>query len=387
MHRSSRLLYSYRGGALRRRERNIRKVRSLHSILLTNDPSPNLPWRIEQNLSSFGNAYPGMTHTLYDRDSGRAFIAQHFDRDVVAAWDDLVPFAYKSDLLRYCLLYQLGGIYSDISIHHFFPIALPETRDLVIFRDGFNAAPWIVSTSLVCSRAQNRVFLHAIEEIVRNVKARFYGVNPLCPTGPNLFGQALAKHAELWSLATGEAVQVKGTRSLVYVDPTGEVVATNVKRGGGLASLGGSHQDYNQLYAMRRIYADEHGLMSWSATELKRKGFTKEHGGNADQPQIVVFGPYATLALGTYRATYQVRSAASEALHPGRLEMDVCARCGEQPIAHSPPQVMPESSGSVAISVTFVIEALTTDLEVRLFSAQPLPLCEQALVIESCAAT
>lgn len=144
------------------------------------------------------------------------------------------------------------------------------------------------------------------------MKARFYGVPP-CPTGPNLFGQALAIHAELWSLAIGEAVQVKGTRSLVYVDPTGEVVATNVKRGGGLASPGGSHQDYNQLYAMRRIYADEHGSMFWSATELKRKGFTKEHGGNADQPQIVVFGPYATLAPGTYHATCQVRSTASEA--------------------------------------------------------------------------
>lgn len=42
----------------------IRKVRSLHSILLTKGPSPNLPGRIEENLSSFRNAYPGMARTF-----------------------------------------------------------------------------------------------------------------------------------------------------------------------------------------------------------------------------------------------------------------------------------------------------------------------------------
>lgn len=52
------------GGALRSREMTIRKVRSLHSILLTKGPSPNLPGRIEENLSSFRNAYPGMARTF-----------------------------------------------------------------------------------------------------------------------------------------------------------------------------------------------------------------------------------------------------------------------------------------------------------------------------------
>lgn len=358
---------------------------SLHSIYLTRDGTRDLPWRIEQNLASFRNAYPGMAHTLYDLDSGRAFIAGHFDADVLAAWDELVPLAYKSDLLRYCLLYQLGGIYSDVAIHHFFPLTIPEGRDLVVFRDAFNAAPWIVATSLIYSRQQHPVLLRCIEEVVGNVKSRFYGVNPLCPTGPNLFGRMIARHAELGMLASGEAVRINGTRSLVYVDQSGEPIATNIKRGAGLASLGAAHDDYNQHYAMRQIYTGEQGAMSWSAEELRQKGFTKPHSGHVGEREIVAFGPYATLPPGRYRATYTVEDGSHGVLPRDAFTMDVCAECGGKPLPHTAPEVTAGAGSTVAASLVFTLETVTSDIEVRLFSAQRVTLCEQALKIERCA--
>ena len=44
----------------------------------------------------------------------REFISKYFNKDVLEAYDTLLPGAYKADLWRYCILYKMGGIYMDI---------------------------------------------------------------------------------------------------------------------------------------------------------------------------------------------------------------------------------------------------------------------------------
>ena len=53
-------------------------------------------------------------HYLYNDDDCRAFIRDAFPPDVVAAYDLLIPTAFKADLWRYCVLYKFGGVYLDI---------------------------------------------------------------------------------------------------------------------------------------------------------------------------------------------------------------------------------------------------------------------------------
>ena len=51
---------------------------------------------------------------LYNDADCRAFIRSAFPPDVVAAYDRLIPTAFKADLWRYCILYKYGGVYLDI---------------------------------------------------------------------------------------------------------------------------------------------------------------------------------------------------------------------------------------------------------------------------------
>ncbi len=51
---------------------------------------------------------------LYNDADCRAFIRSAFPPAVVAAYDRLIPTAFKADLWRYCVLYKFGGVYLDV---------------------------------------------------------------------------------------------------------------------------------------------------------------------------------------------------------------------------------------------------------------------------------
>ena len=75
-----------------------------------------VPKRMKENILNTVAANPEFDYYLYSDADSRAFIKKYYDDDVVAAFDSLVPGAYKSDLWRYCILYKLGGVYFDIKI-------------------------------------------------------------------------------------------------------------------------------------------------------------------------------------------------------------------------------------------------------------------------------
>jgi mannosyltransferase OCH1-like enzyme len=129
---------------------------------------------------------PEFNHYLYDENDCREFIQQHFDQDVVDAYNSLIPCSYKSDLWRFCILYINGGIYYDIKfrcLNGFKFIALTENEMFV--RDMQENC---VLTGLIVSKPGNTILKKCIDQIVINVQTRFYGKNPLYPTGPGLLG-------------------------------------------------------------------------------------------------------------------------------------------------------------------------------------------------------
>ena len=234
-----------------------------YSIYLTGNQPSALPDKIAVNLASFKKCYADFEHHLYTDDSLREFIQKNHPPEVLWAYDQLIPLAYKADLGRYCLLYRLGGIYADLSITFFQRVWLDEFtgKKLFLFRDGFNHAPWIVSNSILMARPGQFIFKYLIDKIVEHVKTRFYGFDPLCPTGPNLMGRAAAQLLEMDEFATGEVVRINknpSTWSYSYLIPSGEVLAVNVKFGNGLMSLGHANSDnYNEHWSARRIYKNE----------------------------------------------------------------------------------------------------------------------------------
>ena len=55
------------------------------------------------------------TYMFFDDNDSREFIMSNFPEDVLHAFDELEPGAYKSDLFRYCFMYIIGGVYLDIN--------------------------------------------------------------------------------------------------------------------------------------------------------------------------------------------------------------------------------------------------------------------------------
>lgn len=149
-----------------------------------------LPPKMELCVEKLKADNPEFTHHFFDDDDCREFIKQHFDADVLYAFDKLKPGAYKADLWRYCVLYVNGGIYLDIKYECKDGFKLIELTDKEYFvREGpFDGKNGIYNAFMVC-KAKNNILLSCIDRIVENVKNRYYGNNQLEITGPQLINQ------------------------------------------------------------------------------------------------------------------------------------------------------------------------------------------------------
>src|SRR5690606_17752074 len=119
-----------------------------------------------------------------------------YEPEVLAAFDLLRPYSYKADLGKYCLLHTLGGWYLDVSLKVVAQLSVPDQVSMVLFRDiqRNSRTSWSVVCSFLYSRPGNPVFRTAIDFVLHNCSERYYGVTPLCPTGPTVLGRAVAAH-------------------------------------------------------------------------------------------------------------------------------------------------------------------------------------------------
>jgi hypothetical protein len=204
--------------------------------------------------------YGTQGYVLYDDVTLRSFIKQHFSNEVVAAYDSLQPYAYKADLGRYCLLYVKGGWYFDIGVRVNSKVRPSPLTEMVYFRDiqKNSKTSWACSTGMIFSQLGNPVFKTAINLVVENVKNRYYGVTPLCPSGPVVFGLALAMHGAKKNRLIGDLLPLRTDGKAVnsFVMPNGRVVAVGKDAAGGSFSgfVSKGSNNYNVLWRRGRIY-------------------------------------------------------------------------------------------------------------------------------------
>jgi mannosyltransferase OCH1-like enzyme len=143
---------------------------------------------------------PEFKYYLFDDRDCRNFISEHFSHDILYAYDNIIPGAFKADLWRYCVLYINGGIYIDIKyevIDDFKFINLINKEYYVKDRNGL----WIddkigIYNAFIVSSPKNEILLKCINQIVKNTKNNYYGHNALYPTGPGLLGLFFDKNYE-----------------------------------------------------------------------------------------------------------------------------------------------------------------------------------------------
>lgn len=297
------------------------EIKFVHQVLILDGKElPSLlPDFLEKNILAIRKVYPKAKHKLWSSREIRDFLRCHFSSSVLEAYDTLIPFSYKADLARYALLYIYGGLYVDVGVRLLRPWNIPLGNDIAAFRDvSFVSPSWSsVQTGLLWALPGREEFSLAIKWIVENCNNRFYGKNPLYPTGPVLLGRAFLKvmasrgsslsadnqYVGLCKCVTPEVEMLNVT----YVSREGDVVALrNKKQGGDLRHIGLlTGNNYNEIWDNRQVYSEH--IRYWSADDemILIKGDFKKQAGLLMLPagKGMIYGPYVTLAKGKYVLT------------------------------------------------------------------------------------
>jgi hypothetical protein len=217
---------------------------------------------IQRCLRTVQESFPTHTYTLYNNAMVEAFLRDHYPAEVLVAYRSLRPYAYKADLARLCILQVHGGWYVDASVAWATPVLLPAGTELVAVRDlqRCSRTSWACSNGLIYARAGHPSLQAAIDTILRHCSEQYYGSTPLCPTGPVVWGRAVALHAQSASSLFCELMELTPglpQKNAAFVGPDGELWAflKPTRGGGGLQGFAApGTNNYNHYWHARQVY-------------------------------------------------------------------------------------------------------------------------------------
>jgi len=241
---------------------------AITQILFTDSDNQGqqLPPALIAATESVKAAFEDHAYALFDLPKARQFIATHCGNRVLTCFDTLKPYAYKSDLARYCILHKRGGWYVDIGLKFLNAIRASAEADLIAFADRGcpSCAPWAIQNGLFYCKAKNPILASAIEAVCHNVEREYYGTSPLDPTGPNLFGKLISQQADTQTCIFGEFKPLTPGLSfsnLMYLSSSGYLIAQHKTswapglEGGDFSKLGvKGTNNYKELWHARTIY-------------------------------------------------------------------------------------------------------------------------------------
>ena len=146
----------------------------------------DLPEKMKENVERLKMKNPEFEYHLFGDEECRIFIKEHFDDDVLEAYNKLIPGAYKADLWRYCVLYINGGVYLDIKYSNVGNFNLIQLTDDEYFVPDIQESGGGVYNAFMICKPGNAILKEAIQKVVENVQNEYYGESGLHPTGPML---------------------------------------------------------------------------------------------------------------------------------------------------------------------------------------------------------
>ena len=84
------------------------------TIMQTYSSKKNLTIEMIANIEAWKNLNQDWKHKMFYDNDCISFIKNHFNNDVLYAFNKIKPGAGKADLFRYCYLYIKGGVYTDM---------------------------------------------------------------------------------------------------------------------------------------------------------------------------------------------------------------------------------------------------------------------------------
>ena len=212
----------------------------------------DLPEKMAISVEKLKRDNPELEYHFYDDKDQRNFIEKNFDDDVLKTYDALVPGAYKADLWRYCALYKFGGIYLDIKYHTVNGFKLVTMTDKEYFVRDIAVSGSGIYNAFIVVKPGNQKMINCINDIVKNVKNKYYGNSSLDPTGPML----LIKQFDENELSKFDNIEHKwhscinkdNTTIMAYYDGYLDEKQQYLSQN--------NTKDYTDLWAERKIYND-----------------------------------------------------------------------------------------------------------------------------------
>ena len=156
----------------------------------------------------------------------------------------------------------MGGWYIDIAVRVANPVEVGGRVEWLAFRDiqRHSQTSWACATTILYSKPGNPALDTAIRLIVQNCIQKYYGITPLCPTGPSLLGRALATHGGNANAVYGDYLELTPMHrktNRAFVLPDGTIMAWGKPaEGGDLTALGATGvNNYNEMWTARTVYA------------------------------------------------------------------------------------------------------------------------------------
>ena len=189
------------------------------------------------------------------------FLRNNYETIVLSTYKKLNPFSYKSDFARYCILNKIGGWYFDIGLKCASNFSIPKNIQLLIFRDInlYTKTSWACAPGIIYAEKGHPTLQRAIDLIIDNCKNQYYGLTPLCPTGPSLWGKAVAEIGIDSTTIVGDFIELTpfhSNKNKAMVLPDGKIFAYNKPAQGGDLTVFGCKgtNNYNDFWNEKKVY-------------------------------------------------------------------------------------------------------------------------------------
>lgn len=198
-----------------------------YTIIQTNEKA-EVPEGMLIATKTILNKNPEYDYLYFTNEKAREYIADNFSKQVLDAYDKVLPGAYKADLFRYCILYKMGGVYIDMGM-----IMLTNLDDLISDTDSFispedNNTGGIYN-AFMCCEPGHPIVKEALWSSVENILQGKMEDGPLSITGPILLARAFEKVIK--KKVTPGADYGDGIRLITYYRPEecmgGEIIDGN----------------------------------------------------------------------------------------------------------------------------------------------------------------
>ena len=231
--------------------------------IFISDNNQEISLKLKTNSEIIKELYPFYQYKLYNNNSIEEFLLENYNETIIKTYRKLKPYSYKCDFARYCILYMKGGWYFDLGLNVVKGFEVKDTTNLVIFRDinKYSNTSWACAPGIIFARRELPILGKAIELIVENTKNNFYGLTPLCPTGPSLWGRAIASVGIDAKTIIGDFIELTPNfkrKNKAMILPDGTIFAFNKDApGGDLESLGCKGvNNYNDFWLAKDIYSE-----------------------------------------------------------------------------------------------------------------------------------